>query len=114
MGLRQCRGDVRRRRRFVGLDRWQIAVKTPYLHGRELSGAALRQSGGADIPCKDVGIAVNAKGSVLLRVDGVVPGAGRKLDAAAPKTEKFFPDGSIYRGESGKFLRPMSSAITPP
>ena len=74
----------RRNGRIIGLDRREVAVETRDLDGRQLSGAALRQCGGADVPCQDVWIAVYAKRGFLLRIGGIIPGAGWKLNDAAP------------------------------
>ena len=68
---------------IVGLDWRQITVEAFDLNGRQLSGTALRQGGCADVPREDVWIAMHAKRGFFLTIDGVVPGAGRKLNDTA-------------------------------
>src|SRR6266478_917903 len=69
--------------RIIGLDRGQVAIESIDFDGRQLSRAALRQCGGANVPCQHVRIAVHAKRGFLLWIGGIVPSTGWKLNDAA-------------------------------
>ena len=62
----------------------QIAVKALHLDSRELARTALCEGGSAGIARQDVRIPMHTERLILLRVDGIVPGSGWKLNHTRP------------------------------
>jgi hypothetical protein len=66
------------------LDWRQIAIEAFDLDGRQLAGTALRQGRCANVPREDVWITMHAKRGLFFGIDGIVPGASRKLNNTGP------------------------------
>jgi hypothetical protein len=78
--LPACSGAIK------GSDRRQVTCKALDLDCRELPGATLSKRGGPDVAGEHVRVAMYAERHLLLRINGIVPGTGGKLNDPAPYT----------------------------